>query len=40
MDNALSSHPVEAENAAAKNEHVAKHSTEPVQNPVFSDKDK
>jgi hypothetical protein len=40
MENELFSHPVEAENAAAKNEHVAKHSTEPVQNPVFSDKDK
>ena len=40
MDNDLFSHPVEAENAAQKNEHTAAHSAEPVQNPVFSDQDK
>ena len=40
MENSLFSHPVEAENAAQKKEHPVEHSSEPVQNPVFSDKDK
>jgi len=40
MENSLFSHPVEAENAAHTNENTAEHSSEPVQNPVFSDKDK
>lgn len=36
MENELFSHPAESEHVATKHDH----SSEPVQNPVFSDKQK